>query len=294
MIVRKWMIVTHSALKSRRILVSAVCATMSVLWLAASAAADPAEVFAKPAPNVPALIKGGAEPVDVAHQLIKAGLERWAKVRDMEVVFTRNERLDGKTQCRGYETIHLRERNRPRSVYMKWVEGPGKGRELAYIKDRDRNHFTVTPGGLLGWAVVRRELNHPDVLAVSRHSVADAGMGPLLKKLDAQFTASRKDAVVVYCGETTIDGRACYRFLRFLPEKDGPDGVRYYCWKLDLSIDKELCLPVNVKCYGWKRQLDWQKEPFEDYTFTRFAFDQKMSDKSFEVHATRERPANDQ
>ena len=131
--------------------------------------------------------------------------------------------------------------------------------------------------------VVDRDLTNPDVFAVSRHTPAEAGVGALLQQLNDQFAISEKDAIVVYVGETTVGDRSCYRFFRFLPEKQGSDGMQYYCWKLDLCIDKETCLPISVKCYGWKRQLDWQKEPFEDYLYTNFVFDRDLGSEAFQV-----------
>ncbi len=272
------------ALLSVLVLSMPVRADSSKAVLATSVRLETASVFSGRVPDVSALIKGGAEPSDVVCRLLKLGMERWLSVRDMEVTFIRRERLDGKTERNGKEVILLRERSQPWSLYMKWLDGPGKDRELAYVKGRNNGRFKVTPGGLLGWVVVDRELDHPDVFAVSRHTLLEAGIGQLLRKIDYQFTISRDDAVVVYVGEARVGKRNCYRFFRFLPEKSAPDGTKYYCWKLDLCIDKETCLPVSVKCYGWKRQLDWQKKPFEDYTYTDFVFNQKLSDDAFVVH----------
>lgn len=272
------------ALLSVLVLSTPVRADSAKAVLATSVRLETASVFPGRVPDVPALIKGGAEPGDVVCRLLKLGIERWLRVRDMEVIFTRRERLDGKTERNGKEVILLRERSQPWSVYMKWLDGPGKNRELAYVKGRNNGRFKVTPGGLLGWLVVDREPDHPEVFEVSRHTILAAGMGRLLRKLDYQFTISRGDAVVVYMGEARVGKRDCYRFFRFLPEKSARDGIKYYCWKLDLYIDKETCLPVSVKCYGWKRQLDWQKEPFEDYTYTDFVFNQQLSDDAFVVH----------
>ncbi len=242
----------------------------------------------KTAPDVAAMLKEGQTPNQAVRALLKEGMSRWSKVKTLEVTFTRRELLDGKTERGPQEVILLRERTGSTAIYMKWLEGPGKDREISYIPERDRTRFVVTPGGALRWVVVERELDHADVKAVSRHSPAEAGMGHLLGQLEEQFRISEKDAVVTYVGEMKVDGRACYRFFRFLPEKSGPDGQPYYCWKLDLCMDKETCLPVSVKCYGWKRQFDWQKEPFEEYYYTGFTFDGKLDDNAFLVRKEEE------
>lgn len=262
---------------------AAVGAGLVVLLLTACVCRAGDTFFSMSAPDVPSLIRAGQSPRDAAQQLLKEGLERWAKVGSLEVTFTRRELLAGKTRRGDKEVIQLRERTQPHAIYMKWVEGPGKDRELAYVPARDSARFTVTPGGALRWLVVERELAHPDVLAVSRHSPADAGLGRLLRMLNEQFRISAQDSVVLYQGEGTVDNRPCYHFIRFLPEKAGPDGMKYYCWKLDLMIDKEMCLPVSIKCYGWKRQFDWQKEPFEEYLYTNFVFDRNLGDDSYQV-----------
>jgi hypothetical protein len=153
-----------------------------------------------------------------------------------------------------------------------------------YVEGQNNDCFRATPGGALGWLVVDRELDHPEVFKYSRHTVTEAGLGVLLERLEEQIVCSQADAIVVYSGETSVDDRPCYRFLRFLPEKRAVNGVQYYCWKLDVCIDKELCLPVQVKCYGWKRRQDWQKQPFEEYLYTGFVFNKGFGAEAFEIH----------
>jgi len=261
---------------------------VTVLALTGSAGANPSRQVGTPAPDVPALIKAGESPQEAACRLLAEAIRRWAGVRTMEATFTRCELLQDKTERGDKEVIFMRERTAPRGIYMKWLEGPGQGRELAFVPGRDDKRFIVTPGGALRWVVVERELNHAEVFAVSRHTPAEAGLGHLLGQLDEQFRLSKKDAVVVYAGEASVGDRPCYRFMRFLPEKAGPDGTKYYCWKLDLCIDKELCLPVSVKCYGWKRQFDWQKEPFEEYVYTNLIFNRSLGEDAFDVRKSEE------
>lgn len=190
-------------------------------------------------------------------ELLERGIAKWRSVSYMETTLIRRERLVGQDEIGQPQVIECRFRSEPRSVYMRWLDGPGKSRELAWVQGRNNNMFKVTPGGLLAGVIVDRRIDDAEVFKVSRHTVMDAGIGQLLEKVHDQFEAAGSDAMVFYKGVELVDGRECDLFYRFLPQKQG-----YYCWKLELYIDRELGLPVRATCY------DWLKQPFEDYVYT--------------------------
>jgi hypothetical protein len=236
---------------------------------------DAGETKKDPAPDDTK--KAEAKKPPSAPEIIAEGLKRWEKVDTFKATFSRRERLEGETSLGEKQTIFLRERKKPFSIYMRWIDGPGKNREVAYVEGQNGGKFKATLGGALGWIVVDKDPKDPEVSKYSRHTVLEAGMGNLLHKLMQQFELAKKDVISVYKGEEVVNGRPCYKFFRFLPQKK-----EYYCWKLELLIDKEYNLPVVVRMY------DWEKKLFEEFSYGDMVFNPPYTDDHFKIGATKD------
>jgi hypothetical protein len=238
------------------------------LMMVAAAGAQTTGPFDKLiAPNA---AEGPKDPV--APELIKLGLKRWESVKTFGATFIRRERLADQTELGEVQVILLRERQKPFSIYMQWVDGLGKGRQLVYVEGLNNGKFRVTPGGSLGFVVMDLAVDDPQVFKSSRHSVLDAGMGNLLRKIDKQFALAGPDVRTKYKGKTAVGGRTGYLFYRYMPEKP-----QCYCWKSEIVIDEELHFPLSVKVFDWKGQ------PFEEYTYKDIQIDPDYTDKCFEI-----------
>lgn len=216
----------------------------------------------------------GPKPRISARELITKGLKRWASVRTFRATFTKRERLPGKQNLGPKEVIFMRERKKPFSVYMQWLDGPGKNRKIAYIEGRNDGKFRATPGGALAWVVLDMAPDDPEVFKKSRHTVLEAGLGALMNRIDEQFRLAGNDARSKYKGKVDFHGRSCHQFVRYMPQKPG-----YYCWKTDMLIDEELGFPVYVKLYDWKRNA------FEEYSYTDIELNPDYTDKHFQIEA---------
>ena len=225
---------------------------------------------------VAAEVVRGADPKPrvSAQELITKGLARWTTVRTFRATFTKRERLPGKQKLGRKEVIFLRERKKPFSVYMQWLDGPGKNRRIAYIQGRNGGKFRATPGGALAWVVLDMAPDDPEVFKKSRHTVLEAGLGALMRRIDQQFKLAKHDVRSKYKGKVNFHGRSCHRFLRYMPQKRG-----YYCWKTEMLIDEELAFPVYVKLY------DWQRNAFEEYSYTDIELNPSYTDKHFQIEA---------
>jgi len=209
--------------------------------------------------------------------LIAKGLRRWETIKTFRATFIRRERLEGKTQLGEKQVIFLRERRDPFSIYMHWLEGPGKDRKVAYVEGRNNGKFKVTPGGLLGWMVLDMALDDPRVYQNSRHMVTEAGMGPLLRRVDQQVKLSGADVITKYKGKAAFNNRPCYKFVRYMPQKP-----EYYCWKTEMLVDEELSFPLYLRLY------DWQRNVFEEYSYADLEVDPDYTDRHFDIQAEKE------
>jgi len=212
-----------------------------------------------------------------APELITQGLKWWETVQTLRATFTRRERLPDMTDLGEKQVIFLRERKKPFSIYMQWLEGPGKGRRVAYIEGQNGGKLKATPGGPLGWMAVDLAPNSPDALKYSRHTVLEAGLGRLMERLDRQFKLAAPDVRSKYKGEAPYGGRPCYKFFRYMPQKP-----QYYCWKTELWIDKEFKYPVYLKFY------DWERNAFEEYSYTNVEINPSYTDKHFDIRTGKE------
>ena len=212
--------------------------------------------------------------VPSAAQLMEKAVKQWESVRTFRATFTRRERLPGKDTLGPKEVIFLRERQKPFSIYLHWLDGPGKDRSIAYIEGTNDGKIKVTPGGALGWMVLDMMPDDPEVMKKSRHTILEAGLGPLIRKIDEQFELAGSDVRSKYKGKVNFHGRPCHQFYRYTPQKPG-----YYCWKAEILFDEEFGFPLYVKVF------DWQRSAFEEYSYTDIEFNPDYTDEHFHIRA---------
>ena len=212
-----------------------------------------------------------------APELIAKGLKWWETVETLRATFTRRERLADMTDLGEKQVIFLRERKNPFSIYMQWVEGPAKGRRVTYTEGKNGGKLKATPGGPLGWLTVDIVPDSAEALKYSRHTVLEAGLGRMMAGLARQFKIAAPDVRSKYKGKTTYAGRPCYKFFRYMPQKP-----QYYCWKVELLIDEEFNYPAYLKCY------DWERNAFEEYSYTDVEINPKYTDKHFDLRTGKE------
>jgi len=63
-------------------------------------------------------------------------------------VFHKQERVKG--WLKAEETVYLKFK-KPFKVYMKWIDDPGKGREVLYVDGWNKNRILLREPGFMGW-----------------------------------------------------------------------------------------------------------------------------------------------
>jgi hypothetical protein len=93
-------------------------------------------------------------------------------------VFHKQERVKGwlKTE----EIVYLKFK-KPFKVYMKWIEDPGKGREILYVDGWNDNRILVRDPGFLGVVIMNLRPQGPLAMKGSRHPITEAGLEHLVK-----------------------------------------------------------------------------------------------------------------
>ncbi|HUL31260.1 MAG TPA: DUF1571 domain-containing protein, partial [Thermodesulfobacteriota bacterium] len=85
----------------------------------------------------------------------RIGLEDWLRqaeafldrTESYTAVFHKQERVNGWLKTK--ETVSLKFKN-PFKVYMKWIEDPGRGREVLYVDGWNDNRILLREPGFMG------------------------------------------------------------------------------------------------------------------------------------------------
>jgi len=198
---------------------------------------------------------------------------RYAEVRDYTAIFLRRELIG--EDLRPLETILLKFQ-RPFRIYMKWLEGPGKGREGLYVSGAYKNQFLVHEGrGFRSLVTAAMDPDHPRVLQESRHPITDVGIGRLLEIIGENARRGSREAVLTLVdqGPGTVAGQRVHQIEGILP-RDPKAG--YYCYRVLVSFDQENDLPIHVVVYDWSNRI------VEEYTYTELRLNPGLGHRDFD------------
>jgi len=206
-------------------------------------------------------------------RLIDLADRRYAEVQDYTSVMLSVERV-------GEELIPLQrialKFQRPFRVYMRWLDGPSKGREGLYVAGGHGGKFLVAePSGISRFFTAYLDPADRRVMEKSRHPVTDVGIGRLLEIVGENARrAVREDALrFVDQGVQDLAGRRVRKVESILPS-DPATG--YYGYRVQLFFDEEHHLPIRVVVYDWKNRL------VEDYTHSKLILNPGLTPKDFD------------
>ena len=197
----------------------------------------------------------------------------YAKVSDYTALFARQEVIEGR--LRPAEEALLKYR-RPRSIYLRWVAGPGTGREILFVEGRDGGRILLHhPGLLSGLVTAVLAPDSPRVLRESRHPITDVGIGRLIELIaaNARRALGRNELAVADAGVVEARGRREHRLELTLP-RDPAKG--YYCYRAIVAIDLEWNLPVAARIF------DWSDRMVEDYRYREVQLNPGLSPLDFD------------
>lgn len=221
--------------------------------------------------------------------LLELGIHRIEKFPDYTATFLKQERLEGE-DLKDLQTMHVKLRHQPFSVYLKWVDGGDVGREVLFVEGQLENKMLVHVGGLKGKLLPQLKLEPTGSLAMkeARYPVTEMG----LRNLSAKLLAIRKRDLALKQGvrwelipEQSFNERPCHCFVIEWDSKEIEPTYR----KSITYIDDELSVPICVKNFGWhageeiadKAKLD-EATLIEFYGYTEIKFDQRLTDGHFD------------
>ena len=192
-------------------------------------------------------------------RLLDAADTQYARLLDYTAIMISRERV--KSVLQEPERILLKFQ-RTFKVYMRWMEGPSKGREGLYVSGEHEGKFLVyEPRGFQRLFTAALDPSDARVMEKSRHPVTDVGIGRLLEIVGENARRASRNGVlrILDHGASEVAGRRVRHVEGILP-RDPRAG--YYAYRVELFFDEEYKLPIRVVVYDWSDRL------VEDYTYT--------------------------
>jgi len=222
--------------------------------------------------------------------LLEVGKNRLEHFPDYTATFLKQERVDG-NDLQELQTIQLKLRHKPFSVYMKWIEGGDVGRQVLLVEGEYEDKMLVKLGGKKGTLLRAIPLDPTGSLAMkeSRHPATQMGLLHLTEQLlnyrKRDFGLKQGVRWEMVPDQQFID-RVCDCWV---VQYDNPQIEPVYR-KTITYIDRELSLPICVKNFGWPAEGEEAADAaaldeatlIEYYGYTDIQAENRLSDADFD------------
>jgi outer membrane lipoprotein-sorting protein len=198
----------------------------------------------------------------------------YASIQDYTARLVKRERI--KDKLRDPEDIRLKFRE-PGKIYMRWMGPAVSGREILFVKGRDKDRALIhEPGFPSSLITILTPPDSPLVLQESRHPITDVGLGRLIELLATHtrraFTrgelATREIPVVSPSGPAKAERR-----LELITPKTA---TGYLAHRAIVTIDLATRLPVAVELFGTNDEL------LASYTYKELIVNPGLTDRDFD------------
>lgn len=188
-------------------------------------------------------------------------------------VFHKQQRVAGKLLPE--ETILLKYRKKPMSLYMKWLKAPYQGSELLYVAGWNRDRVRAHRGGILRFVTRNLDPGHPALMKDNLRPVTSSGVGYLLQAVAMNARKAIKAGELTFSerGEETVYGRRT-RVLEVVVPKQSAEN--YDGWRFVVSQDAESKILVRIRVYDRDDQL------VENYGYENLRLNAPLADADFD------------
>jgi hypothetical protein len=164
-----------------------------------------------------------------------------------QYIMVKQERINGSLQ--NEQTIRTTIREDPNAIRLEYLKGPAAGRKIIYNSTVKKDEFRVREAGLISvlgrlWIPMKSDLTKGD----SNHTVAEAGLGSLVRRLQADG-ARAGDRIGVKHEGWTASGHYCSLYT--LP--DGGKGFDNASTRV--CFDPKIGVPMKVEGFDPKGDL---------------------------------------
>ena len=164
-----------------------------------------------------------------------------------QYIMVKQERIRG--TLLGEQTIRTTIQEAPNAIRLEYLKGPAAGRKLIYNTAIKKNEFRVREAGFFAivgrlWIPLDSDLSKND----SNHTVAEAGLGSLVRRLQADQKLAGARLGVEHEG-WNADGYFCSMYVL-------PDGGKGFdSAKTRVCTDPLVGVPMKVECFDGEGTL---------------------------------------
>lgn len=228
-----------------------------------------------------ARVPGEEHPLNKTLAWAEGALQRAKLLDDYTCTFWKRERVGG--TLLPAERIHLKVRNEPFSVYMRF-DGPAsmRGQEALFAAGENDEALLAHGAGFRGDAFGTLRLNPRGPLAMrnNRYPITEVGLVRMIERL---LTIGRQDARYGECEVTHIPRAkvagaecSCVQVVHPVARRE----FRFHVARI--YIDDRLNLPVRFEAYDWPSQGDNRPVLMEEYTLTDLDLNPGLSEVEFD------------
>ncbi|MSR56316.1 MAG: DUF1571 domain-containing protein [Planctomycetaceae bacterium] len=222
--------------------------------------------------------------------LLEVGKQRLENFPDYTATFFKQEKVDG-DDLQELQTLQLKLRHKPFSVYMKWLEGGDVGRQVLYVEGEYENRMLVKFGGAKARLLPILKLEPTGALAMkeSRHPIVEMGLlqlSELIIKYRKRDLGLKDGVRWQMLADQKVMDRDCHCFIVEYDSKEIEPVYR----KSITYIDKELSIPICVRSYGWPEADSLTADPqtldaetlIEYYGYKDVEFESRLTASDFD------------
>ena len=188
-------------------------------------------------------------------------------------VFHKQQRVAG--ELLPEETILLKCRKQPFSLYMKWIRAPYKGSELLYAAGWNEDRIRAHRGGILRFVIRNIDPRDPGLMEGNLRPVTSTGIGYLLEAVATNIRKAIKAGELTLSerGAETVHGRNTHVLEVVFPRERAQDyaGRRYV-----INQDVESRILVRIRIYDRDDQL------VENYGYENLHLNAPLADADFD------------
>ena len=206
--------------------------------------------------------------------LLETGRRVYAAMKSYSCIGFKQEMIGGKMQ--GVEKILIKTRDQPWAIYMKWLDGPFKGRELIYNeKLLGVGKVRVRESGILGITPVTLPVDSDIARRGTNHYITDIGLKFLFRTIETDYRKAAPRNVIkrINHGIIDLDGVRVYKMETILP-RDQSAG--FYCYRTMHYIDFLRSMEVKAEMYNWDNVM------YESYHYIQIKPNPGFTERDFD------------
>ncbi|HTI49409.1 MAG TPA: DUF1571 domain-containing protein [Planctomycetaceae bacterium] len=218
--------------------------------------------------------------IDDALQFARRHRSALDAVKDYTALFTKTE-LVGKKVIR--QTMEIKCRHEPFSVYLHNRSGKEEGREVLYATGANDGLLLVHERGLLASLAgpQKLKLDDPLVMDENRYPITDIGIAKIIDKSIAIWEGEKrtdaKNVEVRFVSNVPVESVPC-EMVEVVRKQQKP-GFNYSLTRVYCAADSKL--PIRAEQYGWPERPGEKPPLLEEYNYSDLKVNVGLSDTDF-------------